>query len=91
MGVYKRPRESWFDANLRCRYGITIKEWKRLYRKQKGRCAICLKKAGRGRRGLHVDHNHKTGKLRGLMCPPCNRGLERLKSHLDRAVKYFLQ
>lgn len=48
-------------------YKITSKEWNELFLRQQGRCAIC-KKSGK----LYVDHDHNTGKVRGLLCPSCN-------------------
>lgn len=53
-------------------YGISAEDYKRLYEAQGGRCAICKRATGAARR-LAVDHNHKTGEVRGLLCKPCNR------------------
>lgn len=53
-------------------YGISSEEYKALYASQGGRCAICRRATGAARR-LAVDHNHKTGEVRGLLCKPCNR------------------
>lgn len=53
-------------------YDISAEEYKILYAAQGGRCAICRRATGAARR-LAVDHDHKTGKVRGLLCKPCNR------------------
>lgn len=53
-------------------YGITAEEYGLLYEAQGRRCAICRRATGAVRR-LAVDHDHKTGKVRGLLCKPCNR------------------
>lgn len=53
-------------------YGITAEEYDKLYKAQGGKCAICRRATGKARR-LAVDHDHKTGKVRGLLCKPCNR------------------
>lgn len=53
------------------RYGITADDYERLYQLQGGRCAICRMATGRTRR-LSVDHDHRTGEVRGLLCRPCN-------------------
>jgi hypothetical protein len=53
------------------RYGIELGDYDRLYRGQSGVCAICRRATGRTRR-LSVDHDHKTGEVRGLLCRPCN-------------------
>lgn len=53
-------------------YDISAEEYKILYEAQGGRCAICRRATGATRK-LAVDHDHKTGKVRGLLCKPCNR------------------
>lgn len=53
-------------------YGISAEQYKILYEAQGGRCAICRRATGATRR-LAVDHDHKTGEVRGLLCKPCNR------------------
>lgn len=60
------------------RYGISPARFTAMRKRQRNRCAICGHKAkDRNARGaeLHVDHNHKTGQVRGLLCGPCNTGL----------------
>lgn len=66
----KRARK---DRHLRKTYGITIEDYDRMLEEQGGRCEIC----GRlpKKLSLAVDHNHKTGKVRGLLCMRCNRRL----------------
>ena len=62
--------------NLKKRFGITEKEYWNMFTQQLGRCNIC----GREEREIHhgkvkmlaVDHNHKTGNVRGLLCKQCN-------------------
>lgn len=72
------------DSHLKNNYGITIQEFEAFEKQQDERCRICKKhKSEAGRKGLHVDHNHKTGKVRGLLCTSCNQGLGRFK---DNAV-----
>lgn len=74
-------------------YGITAEEYKILYEAQGGRCAICRRATGATRR-LAVDHDHKTGRVRGLLCKPCNRyGLGMFARDnpeiFDRAANYL--
>lgn len=59
----------------RTAYGITLDEYERLFIEQNGLCAIC--KAEPIKYKLAVDHDHDTGAVRGLLCPPCNRALEK--------------
>jgi hypothetical protein len=63
----KKAREKLKLARIYTRYKITPEEYKNLCIKQKYRCVICHKKVP-----LCVDHNHKTGAVRGLICRHCN-------------------
>jgi hypothetical protein len=56
------------------RRGITLEEYADLLTKQEGRCALC-RTADPGRRSWCIDHDHKTGKIRGLLCWKCNVAL----------------
>lgn len=56
------------------RYGLKKEEYDKMNTKQEGKCAICGKnniKKGKTV-ALFIDHNHKTGKIRGLLCHKCN-------------------
>jgi hypothetical protein len=70
-------------------YSITLEDFERLVAEQNGKCAIC----GETPQGiLRVDHNHKTGRVRGLLCDPCNVGLGAFRDNpvsLIEAVKYL--
>lgn len=74
------------------RYGITIEEYERLAELQDNLCAICgcpetRKNPHTGQaRHLSVDHDHKTGKVRALLCSPCNSALGHLRDDADRAL-----
>jgi lysine/ornithine N-monooxygenase len=58
------------------RYGITQEQYENMLTKQNYCCAICsTDTVGRNHTAFHVDHNHDTGKVRGLLCDKCNRGL----------------
>ena len=64
------------DRYLRRTYGITEKEYNLLLDHGDGGCWICGKKPKPGGRRLHVEHDHKTGAVRGLACWNCNKGLQ---------------
>ena len=71
----KQLRTDWNARNKirnRCRRydDFSESDYKILYEIQKGRCAIC-KLAN----DLHIDHDHKSGRVRGLLCGQCNRGI----------------
>ncbi len=61
-----------------------------LWKKQEKRCAICKKLIKK--KDIQVDHDHKTGKVRGLLCLTCNMGIGYLKESIDNllsAIKYL--
>jgi hypothetical protein len=68
----KRDPDSQRKSHLKIAYGITLEDYNRMFNKQGGCCAICGKHQSELRKKLHVDHNHKTGKVRGLLCQNCN-------------------
>jgi hypothetical protein len=82
------------DYQLRYNYGITLAEYNRLLKKQKGRCAICKMpppKHWRFKR-LSVDHCHTTNRNRGLLCHVCNLVVGQFKDNAKRfraAAKYL--
>lgn len=59
-----------FDS-IKRNYNITHDEFINMYNSQNGKCKICNKKFER-KRTTYIDHNHITGKARGLLCPKCN-------------------
>jgi|SRR3989304_6762326 len=65
------------QEHLKRAYGIDQEYYELLYREQKGLCAIC--NGLPGERKLHVDHDHETGKLRGLLCTKCNTFLGKIE------------
>lgn len=75
-------------------YDLTEEEFKRMLEDQNGRCLICnLRPSGKGPNAvLHIDHCHETGKVRGLLCQACNRGLGFFRddpARLTAAVDYL--
>lgn len=52
------------------KYGLTLEDYNAVFLKQNGRCALCYRQPGT--MPLHVDHNHKTKVIRGLLCHQCN-------------------
>ena len=78
------------DRRLRTRYGITLEQFEAILAAQGGVCAVCKQ----GDKVFCVDHNHKTLKIRGIICLNCNLriiGGARDKDHLlVNAAEYVL-
>lgn len=73
--LHKNKQRSW---TLQQKYGISIEQWNAMFDRQNGLCPICEKPLYKpdnaaGRRAAAVDHDHKTGRVRGLTCSNCNR------------------
>lgn len=69
-------------------YGLSKKDYDALMKKSNGRCEIC----GITPKKLVIDHDHETGKIRGLLCPQCNAGLGMAKDNpsiLKQMVRYL--
>ena len=89
--------KSYTSSYLRRNYGITYDEWLSLYVSQGGRCKICgstgFKLHDNCQLLLVVDHNHKTGDIRGMLCHNCNRALGLLQDseHNLRSALLYLE
>lgn len=75
-------------THLTCTYDLTLEEYDNIYKEQKGCCAICGVAESRvSKNRLNIDHDHKTGKVRGLLCNVCNIGLGFYEKYKEN---YFL-
>jgi len=96
-----KPKE-WIQAkgrkcHLKRRYNITPQEYETKLASQDYKCAVCGKDASDNKRGgkldpLHVDHCHKSGNLRDLLCYSCNSGLGQFKDSIEtlqKAIDYL--
>ena len=81
-------------------YGLTLDQYDQMLVEQGGACLICrsvepwgfVEKPKRAKEFFCVDHDHKTGKVRGLLCQPCNTGLGNFNDDtgsLRAAIKYL--
>ena len=78
------------DKRLRDKYGITAADYAKMFKAQRGTCAICGRPPKKIQ--LAVDHDHKTKKVRGLLCFRCNYGLPWFSSDeriLAKAAAYI--
>lgn len=73
----KAYKQSARKSRLKRQYNLSLEDYHKLLKKQRNRCAICRKHETKKDRygnikNLQVDHNHKTKKIRGLLCFSCN-------------------
>jgi hypothetical protein len=73
-----------YERRLKYEYNITKEEIESLRRQQDNKCAIC-----RSEVKLVIDHNHNTGKVRGLLCNNCNTGLGQFKDNSFLLMKAY--
>ena len=79
------------DGYLKRKYGMTLEDYERMFEAQGGVCAICGE-ARPEERTLHVDHDHATGVIRGLLCFRCNNALGDFREEYElfqRAADYL--
>ena len=72
-GKSPKGRLNMKKGNLKHRYNITLKQREQMYTNQDGCCAICGEAVPYSK--IVTDHNHNTGKIRGLLCRGCNVGM----------------
>jgi hypothetical protein len=86
--IKPRDSEEWKIINLTRRYGITVEYFNLLLEQQNNLCAICFKQPKK----LHIDHCHKSGKVRALLCSKCNTSLGLLNEDVqifNNAIQYL--
>lgn len=88
---YQKVNKKKIRDQTRCSiYGLALGEFDRLFAEQGGICAICGSPGGK--RGIGVDHDHESGKIRALLCGPCNIGIGMLKDSsvlIQKAADYL--
>lgn len=73
--------------SIKKKYDMTLEEYSTLLESQDNSCAICgthvsMASLGSGNH-LHIDHNHETNEVRGLLCWDCNTGIGKLKDSVE--------
>ena len=89
---YKREPDRYHARSIRRRYGLSSDQYAEMLAAQGGKCLICdnpPKTERTGRWRLAVDHDHETGRVRGLLCIGCNAYLGWYEKH-SRAVQEYL-
>lgn len=91
-GYYKKDPSAYKWRNIKNTFGLSKEDFFNILEKQDSKCALCNKPfVGLGGNILHIDHCHETGRIRGLLCMPCNVGLGMLGDNeegLAKALKY---
>ena len=83
------------DGRLRRKYNFSYSQFLDMAKKQKGKCLICgidLVFGDKGKGHAMLDHSHKTGIVRGILCQECNHGLGQFRDDIDilkSAIKYL--
>lgn len=72
--------------HLRHNHDLSCENWLKIWESQDGKCAICGKKFKKSS-NAYVDHNHKTGEIRGLLCMKCNFAIGLLNDDLELMKK----
>lgn len=99
-GLSSKCRDCSRKEKFKIRYGITVEEYDIMFKNQNGRCGICNNPESENQihnrtnlpSALAVDHCHITGKIRGLLCSGCNRGLGAFRDNpvsIDKASAYL--
>lgn len=84
---YFRDLRSIWAARVRKNFGISIEQYETMLREQSGVCGLCGLPEN-VRRRLAVDHDHKTGAVRGLLCFRCNTKLDWALAHFDLIAEW---
>lgn len=89
----QRHQETGRRNHLQSKYGLSVKDYEEMIQACSGLCAICSGSADVGSTGgPHVDHCHETGRVRGILCGNCNRGLGLFQDRIEvlrGAIQYL--
>ena len=93
---YEKHPDRCRELSLKRKYGLTILEVNAMVEKQGGVCAICqqIPQGKKHHSQLHVDHNHITKQIRGMLCGNCNKALGLVREDpqvLEAMIKYLDQ
>lgn len=92
--INSHRRRGWaWKARLKKEYGLTPEQYADMLTQQEGRCAVCkTAEAGGGFGSWHIDHDHNSGMIRGLLCNRCNMALGLFRDDINRltaAINYL--
>lgn len=87
---YKKQKLQGFDFKakaLKHKWGLTKEDYETKLKTQEGACAICGTREPKGRGRFHIDHDHVTNRIRGLLCHCCNLMLGHAKDDTNTLLK----
>lgn len=82
-------RKSYYDwaYHIKQTYGLTADDYAAILKLQNGGCSLCGRKPKKNR--LPIDHDHTTGRIRGILCTPCNRAIGILEPNILKVMTYL--
>jgi hypothetical protein len=85
---YKKNPNRVINQNLIRNYGITLEQKMKMINVQGNKCLICKVEFGHSKKENYpcTDHNHSTGRVRGILCPPCNKALGNVRENFGIAL-----
>ena len=90
---YHNGNRKFYEKNYQLKrdYGITLDEYNKMLQEQNSCCCICGRHQSEFKKALHVEHNHITGKVRGIVCSYCNHSLSVLEDDFlfPKLVEYL--
>lgn len=95
-GIYDKSKGKYnysarYRSRLLLKYGITPEDYDAIFSSQRGRCAICGRHQSDLIKALFVDHDHQTGRVRGLLCYKCNTAIGQIENGgIDAFINYLL-
>lgn len=87
----EKIKSIWRKAHLKSMYNLSLEAYDELLKVQKEKCAICDKAFSELKKNPHIDHDHNTGQIRGLLCGSCNTKLgwyEKYKEQIEQYIVY---
>lgn len=91
-GHTERYRKAKWNSYYKFKYNLSLEDRNKLLQDQQYKCVICGTILNSSGTHTHTDHDHTTGKIRGLLCTNCNRGLGSFHDnieHLKKAIMYL--
>ena len=84
---YRKRKDKYKELHLKRTYNLTTEEYNKLFTLQEGKCKCCKTHQTEFKKALFVDHNHKTGEVRGLLCCNCNLAIGLVKEDINTLLE----